>query len=341
MKALVMTAFHRVEVLERDYPKPEAGEVVVKVGATGICGSDMHGFHGRSPRRQPGLVLGHETHGAVAELGAGVDPALKGKRVSVNPLVSCGSCEMCRQGRHNVCLNWYLIGMDQVPGGMAEAFKVPAKNLIPLPDHVDEGEAVMIEPIANAVHLLSHAPAYHGMYPTAAIWGGGTLGVAILCVCKARGVRVLAMIEPNPRRAAVAKQLGAEHVLDPKSQDVVAEIRKLTGGRGVDIGLEAVGIPVTRQQTAASLVKGGTALLLGLDAPETTFDMTEAVRRELRFQCSYGFNMHDYHEAFNLVAGGTVKLKPWIDVVPLAEGQAAFDRLSKDPGDRVKIALKP
>lgn len=341
MKALVMTAFHRVEVLERDYPRPQPGEVVIRTGATGICGSDMHGFHGRSPRRQPGLVLGHETHGWVHETGAGVDAALKGQRVSVNPLVSCERCEMCRQGRQNVCLDWYLLGMDQVPGGMAEYFKVPARNLIPLPDHVDEGEAVMIEPLANAVHLLAHAPAHHGLYPTAAIWGGGTLGIAILCVCRERGVRVLAVVEPNPRRAAVAKQLGAETLLDPQSQDAVAEIRRMTGGRGVDLGLEAVGIPVTRQQTAAALVKGGTALLLGLDAPETTFDMTDAVRRELRLQCSYGFNHHDYAEAFKLVAGSTVKLKPWIDVMPLSEGQAAFERLSKDPGDRVKIALKP
>ncbi|MBI3828563.1 MAG: alcohol dehydrogenase catalytic domain-containing protein [Planctomycetes bacterium] len=341
MKALVMTAFHKVEVQDVAEPKAGFGEVVVKVGATGICGSDMHGFHGRSPRRQPGLVLGHETHGWVRDLGPGVDPALKGKRVSVNPLVSCGTCEMCRQGRQNVCLNWYLIGMDRVPGGMAESFKIPAHNLLPLPDSVDDGEAVMIEPLANAVHLLAHAPTYHGQYPTAAIWGGGTLGMAILCVCRARGVRVLAVVEPNPRRAAVAKQLGAESVLDPKSQDVVAEVRKLTGGRGVDLGLEAVGIPITRQQTVAALVKGGTALLLGLDAPETTFDLTDCVRREIRLQCSYGFNNKDFLEAYNLVVNGAFKLKPWIDIVPLNEGQAAFDRLSKDPGDRVKIALRP
>ncbi|MCZ7645442.1 MAG: alcohol dehydrogenase catalytic domain-containing protein [Planctomycetota bacterium] len=341
MKALFLAATKKVELREMERPKAGPGEVLVKTGAAGICGSDMHGFFGRSPRRQPGLVMGHEFFGTVAEAGAGVDRGLIGRRVSVNPLVPCNACEMCRAGRQNVCLDWYLIGMDQVPGAFAEYVKAPARQLFPLPDNVPDGEAVMVEPLANAVHLISMAPAHSGLLPTAAIWGGGTLGIAILCVARLRGLRVVAVVEPNSRRAAVAKKLGAEHVLDPKTQDVVAEIRKLTGGHGVDVGIEAVGFPVCRQQSAAALIRGGTALLLGIDHPETSFDFTDLVRREIRLQCSYGYTPCNYREAFDIVAGRRIELEPWIDIVPLAEGQAAFDRLATDPGDRVKIALRP
>lgn len=341
MRALYLAATRKVELRGMDQPQAGAGEVLVKVAATGICGSDMHGFVGRSPRRQPGLVMGHETHGHVAVCGSGVDPALKGQRVAVNPLVACGQCEMCRAGRQNVCLDWYLIGMDQVPGAFAEYVKLPARQVLPLPASVGEGDAVMIEPLANAVHLVGHAPVHAGLFPTAAIWGGGTLGIATLVIARLRGIRVVAVIEPNSKRAAVAKELGAETTLDPKSQDVVAEIKKLTGGRGVDLSFEAVGFPICRQQSAAALVRGGTALLLGIDHPETQFDFTDLVRREIRLQCSYAYTNRDFLEAFNLVAGGQIKLERWIDILPLEEGQAGFDRLANDPGDRVKIALKP
>lgn len=341
MNALVLTEFGKVELREIAAPRAGPGEVVLRVAATGICGSDLHGFLGLSPRRQPGLVLGHETHGRVHELGEGVDGAWRDKRVSVNPLVSCGRCEMCRQGRQNVCLNWYLIGLDRVPGAMAEFVAVPARNLLELPEGVDAGAAVMIEPLANAVHLIAMAPPHAGLYPSAAIWGAGTLGIAILSVARARGIRVVAVVETNPRRGEVARTLGAETVLDPRAVDAAAEIRRLTGGRGVDLGIEAVGIAATRQSAAAALVRGGTALLLGIQQPETAFDFTDLVRREIRLQCSYGFTNRDFQEAFDLVAGGRVDLRRWIEILPLARGQEGFERLHKDPGDRVKLALQP
>src|SRR5262249_26469450 len=145
----------------------------------------------------------------------------------------------------------------------------------------------------------------------------------------------------NPERAKVAKALGAENVINPKEGDAVEKIRQLTGGRGVDLGIEAVGIEITRQQSAAALVKGGTALYLGIDHGPTTLDFTDRVGREIRVQCSYAYTNRDYLEAFNLIATGAVNFEPWIDVVPLADGQKAFDRLITDPRDRIKIALKP
>lgn len=341
MKALVYTEPNRVEIQDVPEPQPGPGEARVRVAATGICGSDVHGFTGHSARRKPGLILGHETHGTVEALGEGVAEDLKGAWVSVNPLTACGRCAACLAGRQNVCHDWRILGLDRTHGAFAQSVVVPARNCHPLPGHVSEAAAVMIEPLANAVHLLSLAPVHAGMFPTAAIFGGGTLGAAILSVARLRGIRVVAVAEPNPQRARVASALGAEQTLDPTALDAPEAIRRLTGGLGVDLAIDAVGRDVTRQAAAASAARGGTVLLLGLDHGPTTLDYIDLIRREIRLQCSFTYTVADFAAAFALVARGAVDYAPWTDVLPLEEGQRAFERLVTDPGDRLKLILKP
>jgi len=341
MKALVFTAVGKVEMRDLPEPTPATGEVLVRVAATGICGSDVHGFLGRSARRKPGLVLGHETAGVVHSIGDGVDRALLKTRVSVNPLISCQRCEACSAGRHNVCSSWRLLGLDTIQGAFAEWVTIPARNVTPLPAEISDAQAVMIEPLANAVHLLSHTPQHAGMYPTACIFGGGTLGAAILSVARAKGMRVIAAIEPNPARAAVARELGAENVLNPRTSDVAAELQRLTVGRGVDVGIDAVGLALTRQQCAAAVTRGGTVLLLGLEEGPTSFDFMDLIRREVRLQCSFGYAERDFAAAFDLVARKSVDYSRWTEMLPLNEGQNAFEQLISNPGGRIKIALVP
>ena len=341
MKALVYTAPKTLEMQEVAEPRPGPGEVLVRVAMTGICGSDMHGFLGHSARRKPGLILGHETVGVVAETGAGADTALVGTRVSVNPLIACGRCAACTSGRPNVCATWQVLGMDRTHGAFAEFVCGPARNALPLADHVTDSAAVMIEPLANAVHLLSLAPQHAGMFPTAAIFGGGTLGLAILSVARARGIRVVALVEPNPDRARVALEMGAERTLDPRGEDAASEILKATEGRGVDLGIDAVGRASVRQAAAASVTRGGTALLLGLDEGPTEFDFLDLIRREVRLQCSFTYTTGDYQAAFDLVARGAVDFQRWTEVLPLEQGQEAFVTLHTEPRGRVKIALQP
>lgn len=341
MKALVYTAIKTLEMREIAEPHPATGEVLVRVRATGICGSDVHGFLGLQDRRQPGLVLGHETMGEVQAVGEGVDASLIGTRVSINPLIACMNCRACAAGRHNCCAQWHLLGMDRVQGGFAELVRVPVRNVHPLPNHVSDAAAVMIEPLANAFHLLSHIPAHAGLLPTAAIFGCGTLGAAILSVAQARGLRVIAQTESNPQRARVAKELGVSRVLDPRKEDVATEIAKLTDGYGVDITIDAVGSQETRTACAQCVTRGGTALLLGLHENNSSFDFSDIVRREVRLQCSYCYTQRDFTAAFDFVCSGGADYSRWTDVLPLEEGQGAFDRLVADPGDRLKIVLQP
>lgn len=341
MKALMYTALRQLEIQDIEDPRPGPGEVLVRVCATGICGSDVHGFLGRQKRRQPGLVFGHETLGVVVEAGTSVDTALVGKRVSVNPLISCGLCANCRAGRQSCCASWRLLGLDQTHGGFAEYVTAPARNCYPLPDHVSDAAAVMIEPLANAFHLLSHIDQKSPLLPSAVLFGAGTLGAAILTVALSRGVRVLVVSEPNPARARVAEQLGADFVLDPRQTDVVEEVIKRTDGLGVDVALDAVGRAETRQAAANCVTRGGAALLLGLDDAMTEFDFSVLIRREVRLQCSYTYGEREFEAALDFVIRKAVDFTPWTDVLPMTEGQSAFDRLVADPGDRLKIALVP
>lgn len=337
MKALVYTAIKTVEMKDYVDPQPGRDDVLVRVRATGICGSDLHGFLGHQKRRQPGLVLGHETVGVVEQ---GPDD-LVGKRVSVNPLISCGICPACRGGRQNCCRYWRLLGLDTTQGGFAEKVAIPLRNVYLLPDHVSDAAAVMVEPLANAVHILSMIPPSAGLMPTTVIVGAGTLGASILSVALSRGLNVLFVTETNPRRMEVARQLGAPNVVNPLEQDWIAEVMRLTDGYGVEVVVDAVGLAKTRSDGASAVAKGGTVLLLGMDEGPTSFDFQDLVRREVRLQCSFAYSERDFAEALNLVVSGKVNFEKWTDVMPIDQGQAAFDRLVSDPGDRLKIALVP
>jgi len=224
---------------------------------------------------------------------------------------------------------------------MADWFTIPARNVRPIPDHVSDNTAVMIEPLANAVHLLSHVPPSMGAFPSIVVIGGGTLGASTLAVARARGWNVVAVVEPNPGRAAAMRDLGAPVTLDPRTQDIPAALRQLTGGRGPDVVADCVGRAATRRTAADAVARGGFVLLLGLDEGPTELDFIDLVRREVCLQCSYTYRESDFAEAMGLVADGKVNFEPWTDRLPLQLGQAAFDRLVRDPGDRLKIVLVP
>ena len=335
MKALVYSALKTLTLQEVPEPIAREGEVKIRVSSTGICGSDLHGFLGHSARRQPGLILGHETLGYVSE---GPD-SLVGKRVSVNPLISCGMCPACRSGRHNNCSTWRLLGMDSTHGGFGEYVVVPERNVHPIPEDVSDGAAVMVEPLANAFHLISMIPSNAGLLPTVAIVGGGTLGACILSVALARGLDVVVVSEPNPDRAKVAGQLGAKRVVNPREVDVVEHVMTLTSGQGVSVAVDAVGSSLTRNTAAKLVSRGGTALLLGLDEGPTSFDFFDLIRREVRLQTSYAYTEQNYSEALDFVVNHKVDFSPWTNVFPVDEGQKVFEQLIANPADRIKMVL--
>jgi threonine dehydrogenase-like Zn-dependent dehydrogenase len=326
----------RLEMRELPAPKAQPGEVVVRISAAGICGSDIHGFLGHSPRRRPPLVLGHEAAGMVAEAHPSVTGVKAGQRVYINPLISCGSCPACLSGRQNTCDNWRLLGMDRVNGAYAEMVAVPAGQVFPISDHVPDHRAVWAEPLANIMHCfrLSMMELPHSM----AIFGAGTMGALALTVARMRGVQRIYMVDRNGARLAAAKEIGADDVFNSDEVDVAAKLRQATGG-GADYVLDAVGAAATRQAAVACCRRGGRIMFLGLGENETTLPFIEMIRGELALLTTFAYTPRDFLDSIRLIEGGWDALARWTETRPLEQGQASFEKMSRDPGATLKLLL--
>jgi 2-desacetyl-2-hydroxyethyl bacteriochlorophyllide A dehydrogenase len=339
MKALVFSAVREVTMQSVPDPSPASDEAVVRVTATGICGSDVTGFTGHSPRRRPGLILGHELVGTVAHVPAGDWPFALGDRVLVNPLRTCGVCRLCAGGRANICENISLLGMDLVPGSFAEYVAVPARNVFRAPAEMSDSQAVMVEPLAVGIHLLTLISRHN--FDSMAILGAGTQGVLILSAARLLGYRDIAVVDTNPRRLAVAERFGASRLIDARTENAVEALKAFSGDRGVDIVVEAAGVTATRQAAVYGVRRGGEILLLGNHDIVSDVDLTHAVRSELRLQASYAYTPEDFRKAAEILARGDVSIESNTQVRALEDGQAAFDMLVTDPGDVLKVILRP
>lgn len=339
MKSLVYSAVKEVTIQDSPEPQPRPDQAVIKVIGTGICGSDMTGFLGHSPRRQPPLILGHEVIGTVAHVPAGEWPFSEGDRVVANPLQACGACSMCRSGKTNICPTWKLIGMDREPGAFAEYVAVKAANVYPLKPGVSDLQAVMIEPLANGVHLFRLIEKHK--FGTLAIYGAGTQGILMLSLARLLGYRDIAMVDTNTARLAVSERIGATRLVNPIEVDAAEALLEWTGGSGVDIGIDAAGVTAVRGSLVHSVRKGGEIMILGLHDVMSEIDFSLVVRKELKLQGTYAFTEEDFLTSKRLLENGDVSIEPWTRVRPLAEGQAAFDLLTTNPGDTLKIVLKP
>ena len=346
MKSLVYSAVNTVTLADRPEPTPRPDEVVLHVRATGICGSDMAGFLGLSPRRKPGLVLGHEV---IGNGGADARHAPTGRRnVAVSswgsasssiPSCRAGRAQRVKTGQPTICASWRLIGMDEFPGGFAERVAVSASNVFPLPDDLPDERAVMIEPLANGVRLFNHISRHQ--FGTLAIFGAGTQGSLLVSLARLLGYRDIAVVDVNPQRLDVVRGLGAKYLIDARNLDTVATIRQTFGGLGADIVIDAYGGEKSRSEAVNACRKGGEILLLGLHDTYSRVDFNAIVRNELRLQGSFCYTPQEFARSKQLIENGDIDLSPWTESLPLEQGQAAFDKLVTDPGPTMKIMLTP
>ncbi len=329
MKALVLIGERRVEVQERAVPEPGPGEVLLRVNACGICGSDVHGFLGEEPRRRPGLCLGHECVGELAS----AHPSLPvGRRVAVNPLMIKDDCPTRQRGQTNLSPDKSLLGLDQVQGAFAEYTVLKAENVAPLAESVSDELACLIEPLACAVHLLALAQA--PLFARALLFGMGPLGAMALLVATRLGYRV-DVAEPSAGRRDMALALGAAAVHNPLAEGWRDGLAPLP------LTIDCTGVSPARHDAIRLTEPGGTVLLLGTTAVETTLDFRDVVRRELRLQASYGFTPRDFVAAQTLIEAGAVPVERWLASRPLADGQAAFESLTSPLDSTLKVVLKP
>lgn len=343
MKALVLTAYNRFEMLEQPMPKLGPDDVLLKVAACGICGSDVHGMDGSTGRRQPPIIMGHEAAGVVAQLGRNVTAWAEGDRVTFDSTVNCGRCWFCRRGQINLCDNRKILGVacDECrrDGAFAEYVAVPQHILYRLPDALSFRHAAMVEPVAVAVHAVGRSGVCLG--DTAVVVGAGVIGLFLVQALRAAGCAQIIAVDLDQKKLDLACKLGADVGLRSDQGDVVVEVMQRTAGRGADVALEAVGINPTVQVAATCLRKGGRLTLVGILAKSVDLSMQTVVTRELTINSSY-ISCGEYPACLDLIARGAIDVQPMISAVaPLADGAAWFERLHKGNEGLIKVILEP
>ena len=286
MKAAFLIDKKRLEIREVPVPVPKRGEVLIRLKAVGICGSDLHyyrnGHIGNEVITKP-HILGHEASGEVVSLGEEVTQIRAGQKVAIEPSISCGHCETCLSGRQNICLNIRFLGLPPTLGAFREYITIPEENLYPLPESMSYEEGVMLEPLAIGIHAVELSK----MNPadTIAILGCGTIGLSVLSVVKACGAGKILVTDLLEPRLAMAKKLGADYVLNAKREDVASSILKLTGKRGADIIFESAGEQETLNQAVKIAFNGGKIMIIGSPEEESfSFPAHIARRKELTIQ---------------------------------------------------------
>lgn len=343
MQALLLSDYGRLEMVETPMPRPGAGEVLVRVAACGICGSDVHGYDGSSGRRIPPIVMGHEAAGTVAALGSEVPDLREGDHITFDSTIYCGECEYCHRGETNLCSRREVLGVSTPEyrrnGAFAEYVTVPRRVVHKLPENVAFPEAAMAEPLSVAVHAVSLAQVPQG--GTALVVGAGMIGLLVLQALRAAKYRAVYVVDIDDSRLKLATQLGASATVNAKVVDAVAEVKRLAGSEGVDVALEAVGSTPTIAMAIESVKKGGTVVLIGNITPKAEIPLQAVVSRQIRLQGSAA-SAGEYPRALEMLAGGVIDVKPLISMVaPLAEGPQWFERLHAREANLMKVILSP
>jgi 2-desacetyl-2-hydroxyethyl bacteriochlorophyllide A dehydrogenase len=301
MRAAVLRAPREMSVENVPVPQPAPDEVLVKVDANGLCGSDVHCYTGERVLEYP-MVLGHEIAGHIVAVGENVSPERIGERVSVEPNFGCGECPLCKRGLERICLRKQTIGITRW-GGLAEYVTVPHDYAWPIPESFELRDAATIEPTTVGVHAFSRAQVTPGQ--TVAVIGCGGVGLLIVTIAVAQGTRVV-VIEPNPARRAAALAAGAVQYAEPRNAD---EARAFFEEEGVVAIFECAGIRATTQLALDAAPPGTRIVLVGLSTEDVTFNPLRFVRQELEIRGTLIYeHPTDYPVTIELIATG--KLKP-------------------------------
>jgi len=336
----MVTAPGKVEFVQRSLPPMGDHDVLLRVKACAICGGDLHIFKGKHPLASLPVAIGHELSGEVVELGKSVSRVSPGDRVAVEPVIPCGKCHFCLRGEYHLCQDIrYQYSAGQ--GGFTPFFVVAENWVHRLPDFLSYEEGTLLEPLAVAVHAARRAQIEMGH--TVAIFGAGGIGLLLLQVARASGCAKVFITDLSEHRLKTAEFFGVSLAIHPGKVDPVDEIFRETEGLGVDRSFEAVGLEKTLHQAAASLKKGGIAVLIGFfeDPHRVTFPVNLFVQREIQIRGSRGY-CWDFQVAMEFIRNKKVKLKPLVShQLPLEDLPRAFELLldPKSQTDKVVIQI--
>lgn len=343
MKALVLTEYNSFELQDLDQPTPGPNDVLIRVQAVGICGSDVHGMDGSTGRRLPPIVMGHEASGIIAEIGADVHNWAVGDRVTFDSTVYVLDDWYSRRGMYNLSDGREVVGVStpffKRNGAFAEFVTVPQHILYAIPDGVSFTQAALVEPVAVALHALSLTPLQ--VNESAVVVGSGMIGLFVIQALKLAGAYPIIAIDLDDDRLALALKLGATHALRADTDNVPEQVRALTHGRGSDVAFEVVGIAPTVQTAIACVRKGATVTLVGNLSPKIEIPLQAIVTQQLRLQGSCAIN-GEYEAALSLIASGKINVEAILSAeAPLTAGADWFRRLYNKEKGLIKVVLKP
>ena len=327
MKALVYTGPESLDY--RDVPDPDPqGDALVQIAHVGICGSDMHAWAGHDERRPAPLILGHEAAGTI------IDGPGKGSRVTINPLVSCGTCRACLDGRENLCPERQIISLPPREGAFAEMVAMPSSNLVTIPDGVPTEKAAMAEPIAcgwHAVRLARRALHRPLEEATCLVLGGGAIGMGVALVLSAHGAARIHVAETHPDRRAVVARAGDFNAFDPTEKSV----------QDVDLVIDAVGYEQTRAAASAAIKPGGVIAHIGLGSAAGGLDVRRMTLQEITFFGTYTYSAADFRATAQAIFAGRLGALDWPEIRHLKDGAQAFQDIKAGRAAAPKIILTP
>lgn len=341
MKALMKTArgVGNMEIRDIPEPQPGTGQVVIEVAATGICGTDIHIYLDEYTCTPP-LVLGHEVSGTVAVVGPGVEGVAVGDRVTTETYFhTCGECRHCVTGRPNLCSSRRSIG-THVNGGFTRYLLMPARRLHRLPDNVDFLAGALSEPLACCIHgLLELATVTAG--DVAVISGPGAMGLLCMQVARSAGATTVVVgVDGDDVRFALARELGADHVVNAQHDDLSGLVGDLTGGVGADMCIEAAGAAASLRQCLDLVRKGGTLAQIGLYGRPLEIDFNLIPMKEVRVVGSFAHVPSAWDRGLRLISEGKVRTRPMVTrQAPITEWEDAFK--SFNARNECKIVLQP
>lgn len=343
MKALVLTEYKKLELKEMERPQPKADELLIRIRACGICGSDVHGYDGSTGRRLPPIVMGHEAAGEVEAVGGAVKRFKSGDRVTFDSTVYCGRCFYCRRGQVNLCDDREVVGVSTPQfrrmGAFAEYLCVPERIAYALPETMPFAHAALIEAVSVGMHAVSLTPI--ALEDTAVVVGAGMIGLLTMQAARLTGAGQVIAVDVDEARLKMARELGATAVLNSREVDAVAEIGKMTGGRGADVALECVGATDPVKTAVESVRKGGAVTLVGNVTPTIEMGLQSVVTRQIRVQGSCA-SSGEYPACITAMSRGAIDVKPLLTATaPLDAGARWFERLYAREAGLLKVVLEP
>ncbi len=328
MLEAVMLGPGKIDIREVPIPDVGPGKVRIKVGSFGICGSDIHVFHGKHPFTSYPIIQGHEFSGTIDAVGEGVSSLRLGDRVTVEPSIVCGKCYQCRSGRYNICDNLKVMGF-QTDGCQREYFVVPADKVVPIPDSISFEAGAMVEPTAVAVHALQRSNFIEGI--SLLVLGAGTIGLLILQVAKALGASKIGVADLIDMRLNLAGELGADHIIDVDREDLITRVKESFGPDGADLIVECVGKEDALEGAVKTARKGTRITVVGVIGGRPRISMGLVQDKELELVGSLMYMREDFEKSIELVKHGLIDPK---QLITLKLGFTDLYRAYREADDR-------